>query len=263
MQDSEFEYDVFLSFASEDEELVRGMWQQLTQAGLRVFWSDAVLRDRVGASWFEVIQEAIERSRHLVWICSPASLASSWVKREYVAFFTHHHAPPNRLLVPVLTSAVRFADLPLFLRELQAVTISDPSAMNKLIRRLGGVDIERLKAELATYEAEVSVLRRDNAALRAQLAETTLATFTSSAGSSHASPVEKPGSYEGTGPPHGDTSTYPVAPGPSTEVPRRSDFVENLVNHIAQRAGLPPRAVGLRILFALLLVALALGECSR
>jgi hypothetical protein len=67
-----FNYDIFISFAAEDQDLVRPLWRELTTAGFRVFWSDAALRDRVGSSWFDVIQEALSHSRHLLIIFTRA-----------------------------------------------------------------------------------------------------------------------------------------------------------------------------------------------
>ena len=39
-----FEYDVFVSFSSADEQLVKPIWQELCSNGLRVFWSDSTLK---------------------------------------------------------------------------------------------------------------------------------------------------------------------------------------------------------------------------
>ena len=65
-----FEYDLFLSFAKTDEKIVKPIWQEMCLAGLRVFWSDSTLKDKIGESWFEVIQSSLEQSQHFVLICS-------------------------------------------------------------------------------------------------------------------------------------------------------------------------------------------------
>lgn len=132
------DYDVFISFAAEDQEMVRPLWRELTAAGFRVFWSDAALRNRAGNSWFDIIQEALSRSRHLLVVFTPAALLSKWVKREYVAFLSNLHEPPARLLVPLIGAGCTFRDLPLFLRELQACQLDDPSVIDRLISAFGG-----------------------------------------------------------------------------------------------------------------------------
>src|SRR5208337_552870 len=84
-----FDYDIFLSFAVADETIVRPIWQELCLSGLRVFWSDATLKQRLGESWFDNIESSLERSRHFVLVVSPSSMASEWVRREYKAFYNH------------------------------------------------------------------------------------------------------------------------------------------------------------------------------
>ena len=143
-----FEYDVFISFASSDEEIVKPIWQELTLSGLRVFWSDAVLREKLGESWFEVIQSSLERSRHFLLIVSSASISSKWVKREYTAFYNHCYKAGIRKLIPVLTNGYQVSSLPLFLRELEACRLDDTDTIRRVVQILGGTDVEELKKEL-------------------------------------------------------------------------------------------------------------------
>lgn len=171
MADDMFEYDVFISFAAADERLVRPVWQELSLAGVRVFWSDAVLRDRVGASWFDIIQSSLSRSRHLLLVCTNASLTSEWVKREYVAFYNHCYSASSRRLVPLLHGDCSITDLPLFLRELEACRANDPDTMKRLVRLFGGVDVESLRRELGASKQEIAVLREEVQKLNQQLSE--------------------------------------------------------------------------------------------
>jgi hypothetical protein len=174
MADDMFEYDVFISFAAADERVVRPVWQELSLAGVRVFWSDAVLRDRVGASWFDVIQSSLSRSRHLLLVCTKASLGSEWVKREYVAFFNHCYSASARRLVPLLVGDCAITDLPLFLRELEACRYSEPDTLKRLISLLGGVDVEAMRRELATAKQEINSLRAELTKLEQELAQATV-----------------------------------------------------------------------------------------
>ena len=149
-----FDYDVFLSFASTDEELVRPVWQELCLSGLRVFWSDAVLKQRLGESWFDSIQSALERSRHLLLIVSVSSMSSEWVKREYQAFYNHCYRPGTRRLIPVLAGQYNVSWLPLFLKQLEAAHLCDRDALRGIIRVLGGANLEELKQSLVAKEGE-------------------------------------------------------------------------------------------------------------
>jgi hypothetical protein len=169
----DFEYDVFISFASGDESLVKPLWQELTASGLRVFWSDATLRERMGRSWFEAIEESLGRSKHFVVVCTPASLESRWVKLEWIAFFNHCYQPPSRLLVPILAEGTSVGDLPLFLRDIEACSLRQPDLVRRLIRILGGVDIAALQARLSELEDELSSLRSERNTLADKVRELT------------------------------------------------------------------------------------------
>ena len=133
-----FEYDVFISFAKEDEQIVRPLWEALSAGGLRVFWSDVTLRDRAGDSWFDVIEASLERSRHFLLVCTAQSMRSEWVTREYRAFLGHCHRPPDRRLIPVLAPEFTIAELPLFLREIEVSHLADDGAIRRLMQILKG-----------------------------------------------------------------------------------------------------------------------------
>ena len=120
-----YEYDVFLSFASADQELVRPIWQELSRSGLRVFWSDASLKERLGESWFDNIQSSLEKSRHFLLIASQSSMSSDWVKREYQAFFQHCYREGSRRLIPIVVGDFQVSQLPLFLKQVQAARFNN------------------------------------------------------------------------------------------------------------------------------------------
>jgi hypothetical protein len=163
-----FDYDVFLSFARGDEEIARPLWQQLCLSGLRVFWSDASLKLRLGESWFDSIQSALERSRHFVLVATSTSMSSEWVRREYKAFYTHCHAPGRRL-IPVLADSTSTANLPLLLRDLEASRLGEAAALRGLIQLLGGADMDLLRTQLAQAETERDLLRQRVGELASQL----------------------------------------------------------------------------------------------
>lgn len=166
-----FEYDVFISFASADEPVVRPLWQELSSNGLRVFWSDATLKKEVGNSWFDIIESSLVKSRHMLLVCSENSMSSTWVKREYRAFFDHCSSQGNRRLIPVLTRGFKAADLPIFLRELQVGKIDDPAFIRDIIGILGGVNIEQLQRENQALKERVGSLLEENTSLRGTMAE--------------------------------------------------------------------------------------------
>lgn len=166
-----FEYDVFISFSSIDEELVKPIWQELCSNGLRVFWSDATLKKEVGNSWFEIIEKSIEQSKHMLLICSDNSMNSKWVQREYRAFFDYCYSPNSRRLIPLLAHEFKPNDLPLFLRQLQVGKANDHEFIREIIPILGGVNIEKLQLELQSLRKQVGLLSIENKSLKEQVAK--------------------------------------------------------------------------------------------
>ncbi|MCU0643168.1 MAG: TIR domain-containing protein [bacterium] len=149
-----FEYDVFLSYTASDEKIVKPIWQEMCLSGLRVFWSVAALKEKLGESWFDAIEESLAQSRNFLLICSTASMNSKWVKSEYEAFFHNFYNPPLRKLIPFLTKGYENSDLPVLLRQIQTCNADDKNSIKKMIQMLGGVDIEKLKNELSNKVKE-------------------------------------------------------------------------------------------------------------
>jgi biotin carboxyl carrier protein/FtsZ-binding cell division protein ZapB len=166
-----FEYDVFLSFASSDEEIVKPIWQELSVSGLRVFWSDSALKKELGDSWFQAIESSLEKSRHMLLICSPSSMSSRWVQREYRAFLNHCHRPGVRRLIPLLVRDYNFNDLPLFLRELQTRKLGELDTLREIITVLGGVSIEELRNENESLRQKMELLQQSRLALEQEIRE--------------------------------------------------------------------------------------------
>jgi hypothetical protein len=164
-----FEYDIFLAFSSTDEETVRPLWQELSASGLRVFWSDATLKKETGNSWFEVIERSLERSKHMLLICSENSMNSKWVRREYRAFYDSCYSPGKRRLIPVLTRDFVPSNLPLFLRDLQYGKIYDRAFIQEIIALVGGANLEKITSEMQVLQETVNVLLKEKQLLEEEV----------------------------------------------------------------------------------------------
>ena len=157
-----FDYDVFLSFASLNESQARPLYELLTGSGLRVFWSDETLKQRVGVSWYKVIEASLESSKHFVLLWSPEAKSSKFVELEYNAFHAETIQDESRLLIPVIVEGYGPRHLPLFLRHFQAYSLDGD--FRELITRLGGryepleVENARLREELSQARSEIASL---------------------------------------------------------------------------------------------------------
>ena len=162
---SHFDYDVFLSFASLNESLARPLYERLTGSGLRVFWSDETLKKRVGQSWFRVIEESLESSKHMVLLWSEAAQQSKFVQMEYETFRSETIQEDERLLIPLHINGYGPEHMPLFMRHLQCYSLEGD--LKELISNLGGryepleIQNAKLREEVEALKQQITVLKED------------------------------------------------------------------------------------------------------
>lgn len=139
-----YEYDVFMSFASADEEQVKPIWQELSLSMLRVFWSSEILKKSIGDSFFDVIQDALIKSQHFLLIATHNSMQSNWVRLEYQTFFNQCHiqAPKTRRLIVFPLNNFSIRKLPPFLQNLQISNL-----LSDILPLFGGTNINQLLDE--------------------------------------------------------------------------------------------------------------------
>lgn len=100
-------YDIFISYAHEDEVFARPFFRALkgyysarngSRKKLAIFWDDteAAVNDLDKG-----IAEAIKASRKMIVVCSPAARKSEWVNKE-VKLFSECHGAEN--IIPILIS---------------------------------------------------------------------------------------------------------------------------------------------------------------
>lgn len=164
-----FEYDVFLSFASVDEEIVKPIWQKFSLNGLRVFWSDETLKENIGQRFFEVIQDALVRSRHFVLITSFNSMQSEWVKQEYQTFYSECflRSKGERRLIIFPLNNFNLSKLPPFLKSLQIA-----KSIKEIIPILGGIDIQALQKENIILKQKLESVNAKNEIIQKELDDT-------------------------------------------------------------------------------------------
>lgn len=158
-----YEYDVFLSFASKDEYIVKILWQELCQNGLRVFWSDSNLKSNIGQSWIDVIQHSLINSEHFILVCTSNSIESEWVKSEYQTFYSQCYIPSKgtRRLALKLEDGFNINSLPPFLKNLQAT-----SSIKEIITLLGGSELQKLRINLEQTQQKLKNIESENGIIK-------------------------------------------------------------------------------------------------
>lgn len=84
MCQTEFEYDVFLSYSSKDKDIVRDLANRLKSDGVRVWFDDWEIRP--GDNIPHKIETGLEHSRVLVLCMSAHAFGSDWARLESQAF---------------------------------------------------------------------------------------------------------------------------------------------------------------------------------
>jgi len=131
------DYDIFISYKSEDEQTAEWLHDELSGLGHRVFCSGRSLTRLGESNYARVIDEALERARVLIVLGTrPEHFDSGWVGYEWRSFLNEIRSgrKPNGQVVP-FASGVSVAQLPLSLRSVQMILYT-PSSPQDSFQRL-------------------------------------------------------------------------------------------------------------------------------
>lgn len=165
-QNSEFIYDIFLSFSHEDIDRAKRIWQRMKHSGLKVYFSHESNRNKAGQSFLNDIQNALIKSRNFVLVCTPKAINSSWVEEEYQTFYNQCYMKEKktRRLILLLDKDFDISTLPPFLRNLQ-VTHSD----RQIISIVKDANIEFLRQQNSNLNKELELLQGEKSKLEIDL----------------------------------------------------------------------------------------------
>lgn len=113
INERDYEFDLFLSYSTQDRDQARAVLQLSEELGLKVFQDERGVQP--GAVWAEAIRRALVNSREMALLASPTSLMSEWVLTEWGAAWAL-----QRTITPILLM-VAPDQLPERLRQRQAV----------------------------------------------------------------------------------------------------------------------------------------------
>jgi hypothetical protein len=122
MAETEFKYDVFVSYSSANKEWVRKTFIPiLEKAGLKV--CDYYRDFDVGAPIVMEMERAILESRKTIPVLSTAYLKSGWTEFESLMFQTLDAANRNRRVLPVIFET---CELPLRIKYMNCINFVNP-----------------------------------------------------------------------------------------------------------------------------------------
>jgi hypothetical protein len=118
----EEQWDVFVSFSTEDLDDARFVASELVSRGMRVFLSADRLDAAVGSvSWTEAIDQALLESRALLVLLTEEALASKWVREEWRKYYRLIVETEAGCLLTLRLGGPPINELPLTLRMYQCI----------------------------------------------------------------------------------------------------------------------------------------------
>ena len=122
-------HEVFVSYASQDEEVARELSKAISGAGYRVF--NAAQKLSPGDEWMEEIRAQLERCRVIVPLITPNSRNSDWLRFEMGAAWVL-----QKDVIPAL-SYVDAEDLPDLVRSYQCQKVLTLDQRQRLVQSIG------------------------------------------------------------------------------------------------------------------------------
>lgn len=140
--DKEKPFDVFICYKETDENgkrtvdsvIANDIYYQLTQEGLKVFYSAITLEDKLGQEYEPYIFSALNTAKVMLVIgTKPEYFNAVWVKNEWFRFLKLMKADREKLLIPCFRDMDAY-DLPEEFSHLQAQDMSKIGFINDVIR---------------------------------------------------------------------------------------------------------------------------------
>lgn len=127
-------YDIFLSHNRQQKSWVREFCQILRDRGLNVFFDEDSISP--GENVVRAIERAIEDSRHVVLVISPSSMTSDWVAMEAAITVYRDPKASKRILLPVMLESIDLGSVPLSMRVLNFINLTNQATRDAEFRRL-------------------------------------------------------------------------------------------------------------------------------
>ena len=134
--DRGYRYDVFLSHASTDKELVRAAAKRFKEAGIS-YWIDEE-QITFGDQIVRRIEEGLQQSRYVVVALSDNLARSGWIRAEYgPILYREFSGHTSRRVIPLsLDGSLSASSIPLLLSDKLRADMTDETSFNALIRFL-------------------------------------------------------------------------------------------------------------------------------
>jgi TIR domain-containing protein len=139
--------DVFISYSSMDDSIVRRIAERMREAGVTSFFAPADIPG--GANFVEKISDGLQQSQMVVLFLSQSALDSFWVQREWSAQLVRMAHDRTAGLLPILLPGVDEAQLSPLLRvqnrlDFRACDLNDPDVLEQSVSTI----VDNIRADV-------------------------------------------------------------------------------------------------------------------
>jgi len=139
--------DIFISYSSADDAIVRRIVERLERDGLKVFHAPSEIR--AGENFLESLSEGLRRSQFVMVFLSEAAIDSFWVQREWQAHLVRMARDRTAGLLPILLPGVREERIDPLLEpqhrlDFRSVNLDDPDALERSVTTM----IQNIRGDL-------------------------------------------------------------------------------------------------------------------
>jgi hypothetical protein len=134
---SEPKYDLFISYAHQDFPFVDELVRHLKDQRISVWFDQGSLR--MGASFSNNVQEALEHSRDFLLVISPSYLNSSWANFEMGVALSRSVSPGRGKIIPMMLGGVNRGALPHSIAHTNQIVVGEDVNFDKLAEDLAAM----------------------------------------------------------------------------------------------------------------------------
>lgn len=134
---SEPKYDLFISYSHQDLPFVDALVRHLKDQRINVWFDHGMLR--LGDSFSNSVQEALEHSRNFLLVISPSYLKSAWGNFEMGVALSRSASPRNGKIIPLVMDNVDRAALPPLIVHTKQIVVGEKVSFDKLAEYLTAI----------------------------------------------------------------------------------------------------------------------------
>lgn len=164
----EHEYDIAVSFAGEDRELVNEISMELKRRGISVFYDLLEQHKLWGKDLYQYLADVYSnKSKYCIVFASEHYKNKSWTKHELMNAQSRAFSQDIEYILPIKIDDTELPGLPSTIGYLDSRKLTANEIIELIIKKLGHVEAEHIKSEHPIIGKESSVYWKVNSVINA------------------------------------------------------------------------------------------------